>query len=86
MSAARVKTKYPGIYKRGGRYVWIAYANGRQRNGSAATLAEAKSKRAELLADVRRDEYREVSRVTFVDYAREWDRHVHRQDAPGHRR
>ena len=73
MSAAKVKTRYPGIYKRGGRYVYTYRdASGRQRNRSAATLGEAKAKRSEALAEVASGEHRELSKVTFADYAREW--------------
>src|SRR5439155_2661237 len=33
---------------------------------------EARNLKAALTADVRRGEYRQLSRVSFVDYAREW--------------
>jgi integrase len=47
------KTRYPGIYKRGSRYVLIYRDDrGRQRQQSAATLAEAKAKRSSVLSDV----------------------------------
>lgn len=73
MSAARVKTKVPGIYKRGGRYSFTYRDNrGETRWGTAATLGEAKMRRAELTADVARGEYRRQSAVTFADYAPEW--------------
>jgi integrase len=68
-----VKTTTPGIYKRGGAYVVIFRdPNGRQRKRSARTLAEARDLKAALTADVRRGEYRALSKVTFAEYAVEW--------------
>ena len=67
------KTGTPGIYKRGSRYVvTFRDPNGRQRKRSAHTLAEARDLKAALTADVRRGEYRTLSKVTFADYAAEW--------------
>src|SRR5579872_5739131 len=67
------KTKDPGIFKRGTRYV-VIYRDpvGRQRKQAAATLAEARTLRATLTADVKRGEYRALSRVTFAEYAPGW--------------
>lgn len=67
------KTKTPGIYKRGSRYV-VTYRDlqGRQRKRFARTMREAQDLKAELRTDVRRREYRQESRVTFVEYASEW--------------
>ena len=68
-----VKTSSPGIYKRGSRYVVIFRdPHGRQRKRSARTLAEARDLKATLTADVRRGEYRALSKVTFAEYAAEW--------------
>jgi integrase len=73
MSAPRERTRYPGIFKRGGRYSFTYRDNrGRPRWGSAATIAEAKAERAALTADVARGEYRALSSVTFEAYAAEW--------------
>jgi integrase len=68
-----VPTTTPGIYRRGSRYV-VRFRDpqGRQRQRSACTLAEARALKAALVADVRRGEYRALSRVSFADYAREW--------------
>ncbi len=73
MGAPLVATSTPGIYKRGSRYV-VRYRDphGRQRQRSAATLAEARSLRAAMVADVARGEYRALSRITFADYAKTW--------------
>jgi integrase len=68
-----LERKEPGIYKRGNRYVVIFRDQlGRQRKQAAATLAEARTLRATLTADVKRGEYRALSRVTFVEYAPTW--------------
>ena len=58
---------------RGSRYV-VTFRDpyGRQRKKFARTLGEARNLKAALTADVRRGEYRQLSRVSFVDYAREW--------------
>lgn len=67
------KTTTPGVYKRGDQYV-IRYRDpeGKQRQRSARTLAEARRMKAELNADVQRGEYRPDSKVTFYEYAKEW--------------
>ena len=58
-----VKTSTPGIYKRGSRYVVIFRdPHGRQRKRTARTLAEARDLKAALTADVKRGEYRALSR------------------------
>lgn len=69
------RTKTPGIYKRGNRYV-VVFRDplGKQRKRSARTLAEARELKATLTADVRRGEYRALSKVTFAEYAPEWIR------------
>jgi integrase len=73
MSARLERTRYPGVYKRGGRYVYLYRDAGkRQRSGSAATLAEAKAKRSTELSKVAHGRWREPSKTTFADYAAEW--------------
>jgi integrase len=68
-----VRTGTPGIYRRGSRYVVVFRdVAGRQRKRSARTLAEARELKAILTADVKRGEYRALSRVTFAEYAEEW--------------
>ncbi|MEP6910630.1 MAG: site-specific integrase [Actinomycetota bacterium] len=68
-----VKTGTPGIYKRGDRYVVVFRdPQGKERKRFARTLAEAREVKAALTADVRRGEYRTLSRVTFAEYATEW--------------
>jgi len=73
MSSPLVKTRTPGIYKRGRK--WVATwrdPHGQPRKKSAATEREAKAIKAAMEADMRRGEYREQERVTFVDYAARW--------------
>src|SRR5262245_23405890 len=68
-----VKTRTPGIYKRGNRYVVIFRdPQGRQPKRAAKTTAQARELKATLTADVKRGEYRTVSKVTFTAYAAEW--------------
>jgi len=73
VSALLEKTKTPGIYRRGSRYV-VTFRDGRgvPRKRSAATLAEARDLKAMLTADVRRGDYQPVSRLSFAAYAQEW--------------
>ncbi len=68
-----VRTKTPGIFKRGSSYV-VTYRkpNGGRGKKFVRTYAEAKTLRASLTADVHRGEYRETTRAAFDDYAREW--------------
>jgi integrase len=67
------RTKTPGVYRRGGRYVvTFRDPSGTPRKRFAVTYAEAKRLKAALSADVHRGEYREISRVTFADYAATW--------------
>jgi integrase len=73
MPAPLVATGTPGIYRRGSRYV-VRYRDphGTPRQRSARTLAEARALRASFVADVARGDYRQLSRVTFADYASTW--------------
>jgi hypothetical protein len=63
----------PGIYKRGSRYV-IRYRDHRgvSRKRFARTLAEARTVKAEVDADLARGEYRARSKVSFAEYAQSW--------------
>ncbi|HUA12394.1 MAG TPA: site-specific integrase [Solirubrobacteraceae bacterium] len=73
MSAPKLeKTKTPGVYRRGGRYVVRYRHRGKQHKRFARTYDEARTLKATLVADMRRGEHRETSSVTFEDYAREW--------------
>ncbi len=72
MPAPMVKTKTPGIFKRGGRYVVVYYVDGKQRKESARTYDEARRLKSERQTESARGEFHERSHVTFNDYALEW--------------
>jgi len=72
MPAPMERTRHPGIYKRGTRYVVVYRAGGKQRKESAATLKEALALKAARTTDRNRGEFHEASRETLHDYAREW--------------
>src|SRR5215210_230826 len=72
MAAPMEKTRHPGIYKRGYRYVVVWRANGKQHRQSARTLDEARKLKSARVADVARGEFHEASRVRFREYAEEW--------------
>ncbi len=75
MAAPLEPTATPGIYRRGSRYVFrFRDPQGRVRQRSARTIAEAKRMRSALGADVHRGEFRELSRVTLGEYAETWAR------------
>jgi integrase len=68
-----VKTKTPGIYTKGNRYVVVFRdPSGKQRKRFARTAAEARTLKAALTTDVHRGDYLEQSRVSFVEYAAQW--------------
>jgi integrase len=64
-----LKTKTPGVYKKGARYV-VTYRDpqGTQRKRSCKTYSEARSLKSSLHADLSRGEYRATSKVAFSDY------------------
>jgi integrase len=65
------KTKHPGIYRRGNRYVVIFRdGTGRQRKQAAETVSQARAIQAEHRLDPGGDTA--VSRERFRDYARRW--------------
>jgi integrase len=66
------KTREAGIYRRDNHYVVRFRAHGRERKKVARTLAEARAVKAAVKADLDRGEYRETSKVSFEDYARDW--------------
>ncbi|UTI62250.1 site-specific integrase [Paraconexibacter antarcticus] len=72
--AKLVATKYPGIYKRGARYVyeWTNAAGKRQR-ATAETLADARTRKADREREAREGAPAapEVGKATFGRYARE---------------
>lgn len=72
MAAPLVKTKTPGIYKRGSRYVFSYRVNGKQRWESCRTLEDARRGKAARHTDIGRGEFEARSRVTLPEYLREW--------------
>lgn len=73
MSRPLQATKTPGVYRRGTRYVVVLRdRTGRQFKRSAKTLAEARTLKSTLTADIARGELQVTKRLTFEDYAREW--------------
>ena len=72
-SGRMVKTTVPGIFKCDNRYV-VVYRDlaRKQRKKSCLTMAEAKTFKATVTADLARGEYRSQTRVSFVDYAKTW--------------
>jgi integrase len=66
------KTRTPGVYRRGKSYVVVYRHRGQQRKRCAATYEEARALKGRLTADVASGEHRELGRVTFETYAREW--------------
>jgi hypothetical protein len=62
------RTRHPGIYKRGSRYVVVWRYRGRQHKESFATLSEAREAKGRRQAGERRP----VSRVGFEDYFAQW--------------
>jgi integrase len=85
MAAPMDKTNYPGIYRRGSRWVATWYAGGRQKKKSARTQAEARKLRAAMLGDVARGEFDEPSRVGFGEYAADWIERYHGRGKRGFR-
>lgn len=82
MAAKMEKTRTPGIYKRGSRYVFAYRVDGRQRWESCRTLDEARRAKAARATDIGRGEFEERSRITLHEYAREW---VERYQGTGRR-
>ena len=72
MAAKMEKTKAPGIFKRGGRYVFSYRVNGRQRWDSCRTLDEARRAKAARTTDIGRGEFDRRSRITLREYALDW--------------
>lgn len=83
MAAKLEKTRHPGIYKRGGRYV-VVYRDGggAQRKQATRTLDEARKVKAARTADVARGEFHPASRERFREYAEAW---VERYQGTGRR-
>jgi integrase len=71
MAAKLEKTRTPGIFKRGSRYVFSYRLEGKQKWESCRTLEEARRAKAARSTDIGRGEFEERSRVTLRAYARD---------------
>jgi len=72
MTEKLVKTKTPGVFKRGNRYVVRYRIRGQERKRFARTYAEARDLKATIQTDIHRGEYRDATRMSFEEYARDW--------------
>ncbi len=66
------KTQTPGVYRRGKKYVYAYRVRGVQRRKTVDTYEEAPRGKLAAEVDADRGELRDLSRVPFGDYAREW--------------
>jgi integrase len=72
MSARLEKTRTPGIFKRGSRYVFSYRVDGKQHWESCRTIDEARRLKAARTTDIERGEFEPRSRATLHEYALEW--------------
>src|SRR5450432_1314353 len=72
MAAPLVKTRTPGIYRRGSRYVFSYRVDGKQRWESCRTLEEARRAKSARHTDIGRGEFEESSRDTLHEFLRTW--------------
>jgi hypothetical protein len=82
MAAKLEKTRTPGIYRRGGRYVFSYRVDGKQRWESCRTIDEARRLKAAHATDIERGKFEPRSRVILHEYAPEW---VERNQGRGRR-
>ena len=64
------RTRHPGIYKRGSRYVVVWRYRGRQHKESFATLSEAREAKGRRQAGDRRPVSASASRITLLNGSR----------------
>jgi hypothetical protein len=67
-----VRTDTPGVYRRGKVYAYVYRVEGRQKWGSAPTLAAARKAKRQAEADADRGLIVDVENVRFGDHARHW--------------
>jgi integrase len=73
MAEPLVKTKTPGVYKRGGKYaVLYRGVDGRQRQESAPTYDAARALKGKREVDAREGVDQPSAKITFGEYARDW--------------
>src|SRR3954469_4448600 len=66
------RTKTPGIYKRGERYVVVYRVDGRQKKEAARTLDDARRIKDRRRVQVDEGDWRPPSKLTLTEYARKW--------------
>jgi integrase len=67
-----VRTDTPGVYKRGKKYTYVYRVEGRQKWGTAPTLAAARKAKRQAEADADRGLIFDTEDIKFGDYARSW--------------
>src|SRR5919197_5102277 len=73
MAASLEKTRHPGIYKRGGRYLFAdRHGHRKQRWERRRTLEEALRAKRARETDVDRGEHFEARKMPFDQYALDW--------------
>ena len=72
MAAPLIRTKTPGIYKRGSRYVFSYRVAGKQHWESCRTLEDARRAKAARQTDIGRGEFEARSRITLHEFLRGW--------------
>src|SRR5207249_2256241 len=72
MAAPMERTRTPGFYKRGSRYVATVYANGRTNKKAFPKFELARKWRNARKAEIDSGEYQEASRLRFREYAEEF--------------
>ncbi len=72
-AAKMVRTKTPGVFKRGSRYaVTFRDADGKPRKESARTYDLARALKIERESEVARGAFVPAGKLSFHEYAREW--------------
>lgn len=67
------RTRWPGIFQRGERYVVVVRdQRGKQIKRFAPSITAAKAVQGELRAQVARGEFRQLSKALFTEYAKQW--------------
>jgi integrase len=72
MSAPMIRTRHPGIFERGSRFVVVFYVDGRQRKESARTITAALKLQRARRTDADRGELAERSTITLHAYLLDW--------------
>jgi hypothetical protein len=67
-----VRTDTPGVYRRGKKYTYVYRLAGRQKWGTAPTLAAARKAKRLAEADADRGLIFDIEDIKFGDYARNW--------------